>query len=55
MAYCSHCRSFLRVEFIEFLQRSAWCPKCRTVVAVSLCKVPVWVLGVITLLLVQVY
>lgn len=47
MAYCSKCRRYVRAEFIEFIQNSAWCPHCDTLVGVSLCKVPAWVLGIV--------
>ena len=53
MSYCIRCRGFLHVDFDEFMQESAWCPRCKVVTAVSLCKVPTWVFGAILVLLLR--
>ena len=47
MAYCARCRRWMSVEFVDFWRRSAWCTHCHRVTAVSLCKVPSWVFGVL--------
>ncbi len=54
MAFCCKCRNPLRVTLAEFLDRNAWCDSCEQVVASSLCKVPYWILAVITLMSINV-
>ena len=54
MAFCCKCRQYLRVTLPEFVDRNAWCDNCEEVVASSLCKVPCWILAVITLMSINV-
>lgn len=50
MSFCCRCRHKLTVTLAEFVDRNAWCPRCRQLVSVSLCKVPSWVLAIVAIL-----
>ena len=53
VAYCARCRRQVEDETFNFWQGTAWCESCRSVVRGTLCKVPVWVLTTILILVLR--
>ena len=50
MPFCSQCRNQMRASVSELIDQNAWCPTCRRLVSVSLCKVPIWIITVVAIL-----
>ncbi|MCA9200015.1 MAG: hypothetical protein R3C28_14905 [Pirellulaceae bacterium] len=50
MAFCCKCHKRLDVSPEEFIDRNAWCPRCKDVVPTSLCRVPMWSVAVVVVL-----
>ena len=50
MPFCCQCRNQMRASVRELIDKNAWCPSCRKLVSVSLCKVPIWVITVVAIL-----